>query len=107
MATLFSPKFRMWEKYLDGFNERYPEKKAAMIDRFTYNYDDPALLWMFHAGTSNPSTEELATNLQSALITKWIAEKKDPTDLKLKLNCVPTSDEMIERYVKALSKNTN
>ncbi|ETI41634.1 hypothetical protein F443_13148 [Phytophthora nicotianae P1569] len=98
--SLSSPKFATWAKYLDDFNKRYSEQKTTMIDGLRANYNDRWLLRIFDAAKSDLNTEKLAANLQNALVDTWLAAKKKPADLKRMLNGVPTSDQMIERYVK-------
>ncbi|KAE9359091.1 hypothetical protein PR003_g953 [Phytophthora rubi] len=108
--TLASSDFKVWAKYLNDFNHRYPDEKTTMLDGIMDSYIERALLKIFNAATKDPSTEKLATNLQNALINKWIVAKKKPADLKWTLVGVPTGDEMIARYVeklKALSGNTS
>lgn len=70
MTLLSNFKFKMWTEYLDDFNRLYPEKKTTMIDSLRANYDDNQLLAVFTAAKKDPSTEKLATNLQSDLISK-------------------------------------
>ncbi|KAG2790221.1 hypothetical protein PC116_g16016 [Phytophthora cactorum] len=77
--TLASPKFKTWAKYLNDFNHRYPDQKTTMIDGIRANYYDRRLLPILNAAKKDPRTEKLATNLQNALIAKWIAEKKNPS----------------------------
>ncbi|KAE9011124.1 hypothetical protein PR002_g15182 [Phytophthora rubi] len=108
--ALASPNFNVWAKYLDDFNQRYPNEKTTMIDGLMANYFERKLLRIFDAAKKDPSTEKLATDLQNALINKWIAAKEKPADLKRMLVGVPTSDEMVARYVeklRALSENTS
>ncbi|KAE9332409.1 hypothetical protein PR003_g14540 [Phytophthora rubi] len=81
-----------------------------MIDGLMANYVERVLLRIFDAAKKDPSMEKLATNLQNALIDKWIVAKEKPAGLKWMLDGVPTSDEMIARYVeklKVLSGNTS
>ncbi|KAE8981264.1 hypothetical protein PF011_g22102 [Phytophthora fragariae] len=81
-----------------------------MIDALKNNYPDWALVKMFAAAKKDPITEKLPMNLQSALINKWIVEKKTLADLKRMPMGGATGDEMIARYVeklKALSGNTS
>ncbi|KAE9097137.1 hypothetical protein PF007_g16729 [Phytophthora fragariae] len=100
--TLASSDFKIWSKYLNDFNQRYPDEKTTMIDGLKASYWDRGLLTMFDAAKKDPSTEKLATNLQNALINKWIVAKEKPADLKRTLNEGPASEEMIARYVKKL-----
>ncbi|KAE9210225.1 hypothetical protein PF002_g18884 [Phytophthora fragariae] len=66
-------------------------------------------IWMTSIiAKKDPGTEKLAANLQSALIDKWIVEKKKPSDLK-SIFIGSKGDEMNARYVeklKVLSENT-
>ncbi|KAG3231284.1 hypothetical protein PI124_g23621 [Phytophthora idaei] len=57
---------------------------------------------MLNAAKKDPSMEKLATNLQNALIAKWIAEKKNPSDFKY-LRDEEGADEMIQRLTKKLN----
>ncbi|KAE9082072.1 hypothetical protein PF007_g22412 [Phytophthora fragariae] len=108
--TLASSDFKVWTKYLNDFNQRYPKEKTTMLDGLMDNYNEISLLQIFDAAKKDPRTEKLATNLQNALINQWIVVKKNPADLKRRFNGVLTSDEMIARYVeklKALSGTTS
>ncbi|KAE9307208.1 hypothetical protein PR003_g21055 [Phytophthora rubi] len=81
-----------------------------MLDGIMDNYNERALLRIFDAAKKDPSTEKLATNLQNALINKWIVDKEKTADLKRRFSKLPTSDEMIARYgekLKALSGTTS
>ncbi|KAG3123736.1 hypothetical protein PI126_g23573 [Phytophthora idaei] len=100
--TLASPKFKTWAKYLNDFNHRYPDQKTTRIDGIRANYYDRRLLPMLNAAKKDPSMEKLATNLQNALIAKWIAEKKNPSDFKY-LRDEEGADEMIQRLTKKLN----
>ncbi|GMF60828.1 unnamed protein product [Phytophthora fragariaefolia] len=100
--TLANPKFQTWIEYLHDFNQLYPVQKTTMIDGLRANYNDINLLRIFDKAKKDPSTEKLATNLQSALIDKWVGEKIPLETLKGRFNHIPNSDEMIERYVKKL-----
>ncbi|POM61384.1 hypothetical protein PHPALM_29608 [Phytophthora palmivora] len=101
--TLASPKFKTWSKYLNDFNKRYPDQKTTMLNGLRANYIDRLLLPMLKAAKNDPSTEKLASNLQNALINKWLVDKKKPEDLYRMLDGVETSDELIERYIKKLT----
>ncbi|KAF1793540.1 hypothetical protein GQ600_11950 [Phytophthora cactorum] len=96
--TLASPKFKTWAKYLNDFNHRYPDQKTTMIDGIRANYYDRRLLPILNAAKKDPSTEKLATNLQNALIAKWIAEKKIQVFAGRE-----GADEMIQRLTKKLN----
>ncbi|EEY66630.1 secreted RxLR effector peptide protein, putative [Phytophthora infestans T30-4] len=100
---LADPKFNTWVQYLKTFNDRYPNEKTTVIDGLRDNSHDIALLRMFSAAKNDPSTEKLATDLQSALILKWQDAKKTPEELKRVFVGVPAADEMLDRYIKLLA----
>ncbi|KAE9270083.1 hypothetical protein PF001_g28943, partial [Phytophthora fragariae] len=79
--TLASSDFKVWTKYLNDFNQRYPKEKTTMLDGLMDNYNEISLLQIFDAAKKDPRTEKLATNLQNALINQWIVVKKNPADL--------------------------
>ncbi|KAL4140099.1 hypothetical protein PRNP1_015174 [Phytophthora ramorum] len=94
------PRFETWAKYLGDFNQRYPDKKTTMIDAFRASYNDRALLQMFDAAKKVPGSEKLVTNLENALLNKWVSAKETPAELSKMLSGVDTADEMIQRYIK-------
>eukprot|EP00644_Phytophthora_capsici_P011642 jgi/Phyca11/19596/fgenesh1_pg.PHYCAscaffold_50_\ len=98
-----APKFELWVKYLDDWNNAYPSKKTTMIDGLVDNYHISALVPMLAAAEKVPSTKKLASQLQDALVEKWVAEKKTMAYLKPRLKGVPSSDDMLERYTKKLN----
>ncbi|KAF4131898.1 hypothetical protein GN958_ATG18931 [Phytophthora infestans] len=91
--TLANPKFNTWVKYLKNFNERYPEDTTTVIDGLRANYNDRQLHRTLKRAKEDSSTEELATDLQSALIHNWRDAKRTPDELKRMLDGVPTFDE--------------
>ncbi|ETK72439.1 hypothetical protein L917_20192 [Phytophthora nicotianae] len=95
-------KVREVGQVLDNFNKRYPDQKTTMIDGLRANYNDLRLLRIFDAAKSDPNTEKLAANLQNALVDTYGLLRRKPADLKRMRDGVPTSDKMIERYVKKL-----
>ncbi|KAG6599847.1 putative RxLR effector [Phytophthora cinnamomi] len=104
--TLASPTFKTWAKYLNDFNRRYPKDKTTMIDGLRANYNDRELLEIFNTAKKESNTEKLAMNLESALVNKWVAEKKPLADLKTDFDHLGFADGLLERYaekVKALS----
>ncbi|ETI30095.1 hypothetical protein F443_22784 [Phytophthora nicotianae P1569] len=102
--TLASPKYKEWVEYLNDFNHRYPDLKTAVIDGIRANYYDINLLPILNAAKKDPSTEKLATQLQNALIDKWVAEKKEPAQLIRRFGYMKHADEMIQRYIKKLNE---
>ncbi|KAL4114314.1 hypothetical protein PRIC2_014637 [Phytophthora ramorum] len=94
------PRFETWAKYLGDFNQRYPDKKTTMIDAFRASYNDRALLRMFDATKKVPGSEKLVTNLENALLDKWVSAKETPAVLSRRFSGVVAADEMIQRYIK-------
>ncbi|KAF1790983.1 hypothetical protein GQ600_6022 [Phytophthora cactorum] len=108
--TLASPKFKTWAKYLNDFNQRYPDRKETMIDGIRANYIDIKLIPMLYAAQKDPRTKKLASNLQNAFVNKWLVAKEKPADLTWRFSTVTNAEEMIQRYVKkldAMSTNTS
>lgn len=106
--------FESWAKYLKRFNERFPNDKTTIFDVLEASYVDTQLLRILYAVEKNPkSTKELkalATDLQSALISKWLDAMEKPADLRRWFQDVPSADDMIDRYTQklhALSGNTS
>ncbi|RAW26206.1 hypothetical protein PC110_g17379 [Phytophthora cactorum] len=108
--TLASPKFKTWAKYLNDFNQRYPDRKETMIDGIRTDYIDINLIPMLYAAQKDPRTKKLAINLQNALVNKCLVAKEKPADLTWRFSTVTNAEEMIQRYVKkldAMSTNTS
>ncbi|KAG7387331.1 hypothetical protein PHYPSEUDO_014425 [Phytophthora pseudosyringae] len=107
--TFASPKFKLWAKYLNDFNQRYPNERTTMIDAIRANYSDRQLLRIFNAAKQDPSTEKLASNLENAMLDKWLVAKENPASLKWTYDGLPGIDGIIQRYSKkfaAMSGNT-
>ncbi|KAG2879778.1 hypothetical protein PC117_g26692, partial [Phytophthora cactorum] len=100
--TLASPKFKTWAKYLNDFNQRYPDRKETMIDGIRTDYIDINLIPMLYAAQKDPRTKKLAINLQNALVNKCLVAKEKPADLTWRFSTVTNAEEMIQRYVKKL-----
>ncbi|KAG7384314.1 hypothetical protein PHYPSEUDO_002779 [Phytophthora pseudosyringae] len=80
-GVLTSPLFKIWGSYFDDFNAKFPSKKASMIDAFRTTYDDEALAFMLLTAKEVPSTEKLATKLQTDQLQRWLANKDTPEDV--------------------------
>ncbi|KAG1699988.1 hypothetical protein DVH05_012422 [Phytophthora capsici] len=100
---LASPKFTVWTRYLTAFNKKYPDKKISMIDGLRNVYTDRVLVQVLSIA-KNGRTEKLATDMQNALLNKWLAAKKTPEEIKLMLHGIANSDDMITRYATKLNK---
>ncbi|KAL3670767.1 hypothetical protein V7S43_003955 [Phytophthora oleae] len=101
--VFLSPKFELWVKYLDDWNQAYPSQKTTMIDGIRGNIHDLELVRMLAVAEKVPSTKKLASQLQDALVEKWIAEKRTLADLKSWLNHLASADDILARYTKKLN----
>ncbi|KAL3673926.1 hypothetical protein V7S43_001613 [Phytophthora oleae] len=101
--VFLSPKFELWVKYLDDWYKAFSSNKMTMIDGIRGNYHDLELVPMLAAAEKVPSTQKLASQLQDALVDKWIAEKKTVAYLKGWLIRDASSDEMLERFTTKLN----
>ncbi|POM57885.1 LOW QUALITY PROTEIN: Hypothetical protein PHPALM_37547 [Phytophthora palmivora] len=101
--ALTSPKFNTWAKYLDDFNQRYPNQKTTMIDALRDNFTDRNLLPILSVARKDPATEKLAINLQNALIDEWLAVDMQLKDLELMLRHEVSYENMLERYLTKLA----
>ncbi|OWY95335.1 hypothetical protein PHMEG_00034686, partial [Phytophthora megakarya] len=102
--TFADPKFQTWVKYLDDFNQRYPAQKTTMIDGLRANYNDINLLTMFNTAKNDPITKNLVSDLENALINKWVVEKKTPAFLYNQLGHLRYSNDILRRYQEKLKK---
>ncbi|KAK1943979.1 hypothetical protein P3T76_005375 [Phytophthora citrophthora] len=102
--TFSSPDFKLWVKYLDDFNQKYPAEKTSMIESIRANYKDILLMPILHEAAKIPKTEKLAKNLQNALTDKWVDEKVTVEKLKGMFGHMPSSNTWIEQYSEKLNK---
>nr|7XVK_B Chain B, RxLR effector protein PSR2 [Phytophthora sojae] len=77
-GILTNPVFNVWLKYLNAFNDKAPVKKALMIDTLKSAFGDVAVSNMLFAAKKDPGTAKVAATLQTALLSKWVLEKKTP-----------------------------
>eukprot|EP00644_Phytophthora_capsici_P018547 jgi/Phyca11/127980/e_gw1.73.178.1 len=101
--VLSSPKFELWVKYLDDWNNAYPSKKTTMIDELLGNYHSMGLVPILEAAEKVPSTKKLASQLQDALVDKWIADKETVAYVRSWLTRYSSSGDILERYTKKLN----
>ncbi|OWZ17767.1 RxLR effector protein [Phytophthora megakarya] len=93
-----SPNFKLWVKYIDDFNKKYPDDRTSMIDSIRYSYTDEELAKILMAGKSNSKTKELAANLELALVNTWSRELKTPDEVS-KLMDMGLSTSSMKSYV--------
>nr|AEK81372.1 Avh456 [Phytophthora sojae] len=97
-----SPNFKIWANYLNKSNQRYRKEKTTMIDGLRASYNDISLMGILAAAKKEPKTKKLATDLENALVNKWVAEKEPLAVLQKRFDHVPSSGELLKRYVAKL-----
>ncbi|KAE9066004.1 hypothetical protein PF010_g27980 [Phytophthora fragariae] len=86
-----------WGKYAGKFNSANPDKQTSLIGVLTTHYGDDgvvallaaakkrheedAVVAMIGAAKKNPSTEKLATKLQTEQIDDWLINKDTPDEI--------------------------
>ncbi|POM68823.1 Hypothetical protein PHPALM_14961, partial [Phytophthora palmivora] len=78
---LYNPRFATWVQYADDLSAKNPTKGISAISTLTTLYGDDALFKMIEAAKKVPSTETLATKLQTELMQHWVTTRKDPDDI--------------------------
>ncbi|KAG6616796.1 Avirulence (Avh) protein [Phytophthora cinnamomi] len=81
-----NPFFEFFSKYMDKFNQRYPQKKTAVIDIMSAYYTDNSLFQILEKAKQVSSTKKTATTLQLALLNKLVRAKRTPEDVAKMLN---------------------
>ncbi|OWY95950.1 RxLR effector protein, partial [Phytophthora megakarya] len=85
-TLLESALFNTWAKYLDDFNEKYPDKKTTMIEAFTKTFGDAGVTTMLHAAKKSIKTDDIAKKLESDQLKMWLSSEKSVDDLFTALN---------------------
>ncbi|OWY93416.1 Avirulence (Avh) protein [Phytophthora megakarya] len=85
-TLLESPLFSIWAKYLDDFNEKYPDKKTTMIETFTKTFGDAGVTTMLHAAKKSIKTYDIAKKLKSDQLKMWLSSEKSADDLFMTLH---------------------
>lgn len=76
---LANPQLNTWIKYADDYKVENPfTTKATMIDTFMFHYTEASLIRMLAAAKKVASTKKMATNLEVALLSRFLTAKKDP-----------------------------
>ncbi|KAG3182758.1 hypothetical protein C6341_g5790 [Phytophthora cactorum] len=76
-----SPLWSMYTNFLEEYNKLIPTRQTTMISAFARNYDKEALAKLLVAAKKVPSTEKLATKLQTDQIQRWLDNKDSPNGI--------------------------
>ncbi|ETP39109.1 hypothetical protein F442_13411 [Phytophthora nicotianae P10297] len=78
---LGNPALDTWIKYTDAFNRKYPDKGTTMFETFVRMYGEDKLALMVTAAKKNENTDDIARELESALLKKWLSSGKTIDDV--------------------------
>lgn len=76
VPDLTNPTLNTWIKFTDEFNKKNPCETTTLIDTLRANFVDEALVDALTWAKDVPSSKRIATNLISALVSKWVHEDK-------------------------------
>ncbi|OWZ00741.1 RxLR effector protein [Phytophthora megakarya] len=74
-----NPHFTAWIKYADTLSAKIPEMSA--ISSLTRRFGDDRLYNFIQRAKMNPSTQNLAKELETKQIQHWLAVRKDPDEV--------------------------
>ncbi|KAH7469370.1 hypothetical protein KRP22_004617 [Phytophthora ramorum] len=86
-----SPMLELWMKYVDGFNKAFPKEREGM-KILTTSYDDAVLVKMIELAKKDSSTKEVATKVQSEMLTQFANAQKNPAYVGKLLNIKDKTD---------------
>jgi hypothetical protein len=78
---LQNPKFVVWLDYVEALGKISADKGAAAIPALAARYGNKELSQMIIAAKAVPSTESVATRLQTQLVRSWFAKRKPQGDV--------------------------
>ncbi|GMF64625.1 unnamed protein product [Phytophthora lilii] len=78
------PQFRMWVKHAEDVIQVQPT--MAIVSKLTNIYGDEGLAKMLEATRKIPSSNSVATKLQTEHMWIWLQDRKSPTDIFKLLN---------------------
>ncbi|ETP31863.1 hypothetical protein F442_19337, partial [Phytophthora nicotianae P10297] len=94
------PELFTWVKYMDDFNEMYPEKKTSLFARLSWLIpDESALVDMLIKAKSIASTEKLALRVQEEQTKFWLQNGKTPEDLFTLLRLDKADGSLLENPI--------
>ncbi|OWZ08874.1 hypothetical protein PHMEG_00018512 [Phytophthora megakarya] len=70
-----NPLFKIWLKYMNTYNARYPDK-TKMMKEFTQTYGDADATKILHVMESKDTTRSIATELANAQLNMWLNGRK-------------------------------
>jgi hypothetical protein len=95
------PLFKIWSKYLNAYNAKYPSTKTYMIDMFRASYGDEALVDMLIAAKQVASTKRIATSMETSLLNKWVLAKKSPDEVSTILTAGTVADDATTKLLES------
>ncbi|KAG6949366.1 hypothetical protein JG688_00014659 [Phytophthora aleatoria] len=90
-----SPLWSMYTKFLEEYNKVFPMRQTTMISAFARSYDKEALAKLLVAAKKVPSTEKLATKLQTDQIQRWLDNKDSPNRIFKALRLDDVVDDVL------------
>ncbi|KAG7384308.1 hypothetical protein PHYPSEUDO_002773 [Phytophthora pseudosyringae] len=92
---LASPQLNTFTKYMKNFNTENPDKQTSLIAAMTTSYGDNKLFNVLDAAKKVPSTEKMATNLETSQYQHWLSSGKGPDKVFKALNLDKAGDNLL------------
>lgn len=75
---LANPRFQTWSKFTNYYNKEKPDKKVDMVKKLTHEYGVEDLAAILIAAKKVPSTEAVATSMQTQQFKRWLGTNEAP-----------------------------
>ncbi|KAG3029768.1 hypothetical protein PC121_g15777 [Phytophthora cactorum] len=100
------PLFALWKEYMEFVSLKDPRIKVNMLTPLIKVYGERKLVKILTTAENVPSTNTIATNLQEALLNRWLDNKKKPEAVfsLLRIEGTATDDAsrlFYEKYIEA------
>ncbi|KAG3169334.1 hypothetical protein PC128_g19185 [Phytophthora cactorum] len=100
------PLFALWKEYMEFVSLKDPRIKVNMLTPLIKVYGERKLVKILTTAENVPSTNTIATNLQEALLNRWLDNKKKPEAVfsQLRIEGTATDDAsrlFYEKYIEA------
>ncbi|GMF27843.1 unnamed protein product [Phytophthora fragariaefolia] len=102
--VLTNPVLNVWSRYLDEFNTKFPRDKVLMIDTFRVSFGDEALLHFLIKAKETPSTQKIASNMETSLLNKWILERINPDDVSQMIKAGTATNKVKVKLLETYSR---
>ncbi|KAG7384682.1 hypothetical protein PHYPSEUDO_002375 [Phytophthora pseudosyringae] len=90
-----NPALQLYAAYLDGFNQKFPEKKMEMLAMFRKTYGDNGVAEMAELGMKVPSTSNIASILRKELLNSWRGKEDDAEHVFKALKLDHAGDDLL------------